>query len=430
VGKIPRQTGASFVRVRTLFRYLTGDRQAILELAADRHALWIGLLFVLSAGFAREYDGQDLLREPWYLLVPVGASLAASFLLFLFAFGSLFLRREGRPPFLAAYRSFLTLFWMTAPLAWLYAVPYERFLSPGDATSANLWTLALVAAWRVALMVRVVSVLTGRGVAPSLFLVMAFGDAVALSAVFLMPKPIVSIMGGVRLTDSERAVFGATMLVTVLGTLSAPLWGIGGLIAFFSGKPSWQLSPAGPEPAGPVPADRGGLALAVASLAIWLPILPWTQAEQRLRSQVELDMKHGRIAEGLDVLSAHAASDFPPQWDPPPRIGYGETAPDILDVMEVIASGDYAPWVRACYLDKFRRYLGDDFTFRYEPKSGAELAQLVRVLQRLPEGPAIASEQLLGLEIQLSHESLSEEDRENITAIVELAKKSDVRPDR
>jgi hypothetical protein len=59
VGKIPRQTGASFVRVRTLFRYLTGDRQAILELAADRHALWIGLLFVLSAGFAREVIRPD-----------------------------------------------------------------------------------------------------------------------------------------------------------------------------------------------------------------------------------------------------------------------------------------------------------------------------------------------------------------------------------
>ena len=36
------------------------------------------------------------------------------------------------------FRSFLNLYWMTAPLAWLYAIPFERFLSPADATTANL----------------------------------------------------------------------------------------------------------------------------------------------------------------------------------------------------------------------------------------------------------------------------------------------------
>ena len=112
------------MRIRTLLLYLIGSRRAILDLAADRHGLWVGLLFVLSAGFAREYDGQDLLREPWHLLIPLGASLAASFALFLVACGPVFFQGEGRPPFFSAYRSFLTLFWMTAPLAWLYAVPY------------------------------------------------------------------------------------------------------------------------------------------------------------------------------------------------------------------------------------------------------------------------------------------------------------------
>jgi hypothetical protein len=416
------------VSIRTLLLYLIGGRRAILEIATDRRALWVGLLFVLSAGFAREYDGQDLLREPWHLLVPVGASLAASFLLFLVACGRLFLRRKGRPPFLASYRSFLTLFWMTAPLAWLYAVPYERFLSPGNATSANLWSLALVAAWRVALMIRVVSVLTGRGGVPSTFLVMAFGDAVALTAVFLMPKPIVSIMGGVRLTESEAAVYGATMFVTIAGILSAPLWGIGGLIAFFTGKPQWQV-PA--VDAAPAPASRGALALAVASLAIWVPILPWTQAEQRLRSQVEADMKGGRIADGLDLLSAHPPSDFPPQWEPPPRIGYHETSPDVLDVMEVLLTRDCAPWVRECYLDKLRRYLGYQHSFFYEPILGPELERLVRVLRRIPEGPAIASEYTGSVKLLLSErQDLPSEDLENLTALKELAGKTGARPDK
>src|SRR5580700_9011821 len=113
--------------IRTLFRFLIGDRQAILEIAADRRALWVGLLLVVSAAFARDYDGEDLVHEPWRLLLPLGASVASSFVLFLLTFGKAIASDAARPSFLTAYRSFLTLFWMTAPLAWLYAVPYERF---------------------------------------------------------------------------------------------------------------------------------------------------------------------------------------------------------------------------------------------------------------------------------------------------------------
>lgn len=409
------------MRIRTLFLYLTGDRRAILELAADRSALWIGLAFVLSAGFAREYDGADLLREPWHLVIPVGASLVAASLLFLVVCGRLFLRREPRPPFLATYRSFLTLFWLTAPLAWLYAVPYERFLEPGDATRWNLFTLAVVAAWRVVLMVRVTAVLTGRSHFESMLLVMAFADAVALLAVTLMPKPIVSFMGGVRLTESEAAVQGATMLIFILGLCSAPIWGIGGLLAFFYGKPTWQV-PASNTPSR-VP-GRAITAMAAASLLVWLPILPWTQSEQRLRSQVERAMQEGRIGEGLDVLSRHLPSDFPPHWDPPPRIGYHETSPHILDVMESIVARDHAPWVRTCYVEKLRRFIGGQYRFAYNANSGTELAQMARILHRIPEGSEIAKEIAGDVKMRLSETILSSEDRDNFSSLLNLAEKS------
>jgi len=57
--------------IGTLLRYLIGDRKAILAIAGSRHSLWIGFLFVLSAGLAREYDGEDLLHEPWHALIPL-----------------------------------------------------------------------------------------------------------------------------------------------------------------------------------------------------------------------------------------------------------------------------------------------------------------------------------------------------------------------
>ena len=70
------------MRVETVFLYLTGDRRAILQLAASPWTLLIGAIFVLSAGLARDYDGEDLLREPWHLLIPFAASIAASLILF------------------------------------------------------------------------------------------------------------------------------------------------------------------------------------------------------------------------------------------------------------------------------------------------------------------------------------------------------------
>ena len=105
--------------IGTLLRYLIGDRAAIQEIAGSRRALWVGLVFVVSAGLAREYDGEDLLHEPWHALIPLAASLVSSFILFLLCFAKVMASDPARPPFFSAYRSFLTLFWMTAPLAWL-----------------------------------------------------------------------------------------------------------------------------------------------------------------------------------------------------------------------------------------------------------------------------------------------------------------------
>jgi hypothetical protein len=398
--------------MRTPFLYLIGNRRAILDLAADRRAVWVGLLFVLSAGLAREYDGEDLLREPWHVVVPVGASLAASLVLFLVAFWPVYTRKGV--PFLSAYRSFLTLFWMTAPLAWLYGIPYERFLPPADATRANLWTLGLVAAWRVALMVRVVSVLTGRSVWASLFLVMAFADAVALIAIHQMPMPVVSFMGGVRLTESEAIVQGVTVTVCVLGYLTAPLWGIGALVALAVGRPVWNVPAA---PAGPPPADRALWLLAALSVLVWLPPMAYTQAEQHRRTRVERDMREGRVAEALEFISAHELSDFPPGWEPPPRIGYGEETPRVLDVLELIVTRDVAPWVRAEYANKLRRYLTAGSPQSEQP------ARLTRILHALPEGPGIAAEHRSSFESQLSRDSLSAENRVALEALLKLAEK-------
>ena len=59
--------------------------------------MWIGLLFVLAAGVAREYDGEDLWHEPWHVLLPLGASLATSLVLYLLVRLVAWLRTSSEP---------------------------------------------------------------------------------------------------------------------------------------------------------------------------------------------------------------------------------------------------------------------------------------------------------------------------------------------
>src|SRR5258706_14810429 len=116
-------------------------------------------------------------------------------------------------------------------------------------------------------------------------------------------------------------------------------------------KPSWRVQ-TGVTAA---TSGRGLWVLGIASVAIWFLFLPWTQREQQLRTEAEQHLKVGRIAEALDFMSAHEQSEFPPQWDPPPRVGYGEKRPHILDVMDELVTHPPVPWVRDVYVEKFRQ---------------------------------------------------------------------------
>jgi hypothetical protein len=112
---------------------------------------------------------------------------------------------------------------MTAPLAWLYAIPYERFMTAAGAMKANLATLALVALWRVLLISRVLCVFLNFRPMTALCLVMTFANAVALALLFFLPVPLLSVMGGVRMSEGDRILLGAGWDVFTLGCLSLPV---------------------------------------------------------------------------------------------------------------------------------------------------------------------------------------------------------------
>jgi hypothetical protein len=367
----------------TPFRYLIGDRAALEAIARSRHAVWVGLLFVLSAGLAREYDGEDLLHEPWHAFLPLAASLVSSGLLFLLAYSIARWKGIARPAgFFTQYRAFLALFWMTAPLAWLYALPHERLFDPVPAVVLNLVTLGLVSAWRVALMIWVLRAYFGYPLVSAAFLVLLFADVVVLVLIPFVPFPLIEVMGGIHVSESERILRVVTRNAFGLDCCSLPFLIVGSAVFVLnwgmapqpwvnderSGRPSWGL-----------------WILAGASVVVGLLLLPFTQPEQIRGWRVERAFAEGRLEEGFAILSAHEPDDFPPGWDPPPQADMFHFV-GLVDCVEYAVEHDVAPWVREAYLEKLERVLHSNYLVDFDHTQGARVA---RLLFRIPEGPAI-----------------------------------------
>jgi hypothetical protein len=263
----------------TLIRFLAGQRSAILDVAASPYSLVLGGVLVLSAGFAREYDGEDLLHEPWHLLIPHGASLLTSFLLYVLVRLTGIGKAPQLPAFFRGFPMFLRLYWMTAPLAWLYAIPFERWMSPGEATLWNLRLLGIVSVWRVALMIRVIGVVYGAGpLWRVIATVLLFGDAVMLIAIRFVPVPVLHMMGGVRMTESEQLVLGTTLLLQIVGFPALFI-----LLTMTLAPTSAPWTPM-------IFSERSRVhgtswLLAALSILIWPFILPVTQPECQTRFQ-------------------------------------------------------------------------------------------------------------------------------------------------
>jgi len=348
------------VRVTTLLLYLLGSRAAVLEVAQRRESLAVGFLFVVAAGLAREYDQECLWHEPWYLLLPLLVSSAASVTL-LAAF-SLFPKRQGSAPrrFLRSYCSFLGLFWMTAPLAFFYAIPYERLLSEGAAVWANLWTLLLVAVWRVALITRVLNVVLESPKNSVLWIVMLFCDTGLILIMTQMPFELVAVMSGVDagLSQTDEALRVANGLVGWLAALGLPVCALGALGQVLRTRPDWSL--LGHAPTRPMTGRGPLLALAIGSVATGVAVLPLTQPEQELRHQIEHDFREGRLEQAIARMLQHSREELPPLWDLPPRPALPLAREQVTWIAQRYTEPDIPMWVRRAYIPKFERAIRKD----------------------------------------------------------------------
>jgi len=124
------------------------------------------------------------------------------------------------------------------------------------------------------------------------------------------------------------------------------------------------------------------------SLLFWIPILPFTQHEQYLRYEVEENYKSDRFAEALQVMAAHKFNDFPPHWDPPPRISFRRGSFDLYMFLDLIEQQpNPTPWVREVYTQKLVDSI--DYVGLSLKDYGLEELQLIAsVLEKIPTARA------------------------------------------
>ncbi|MEM6777914.1 MAG: hypothetical protein AAF670_09675 [Planctomycetota bacterium] len=322
---------------------LIGLHGSVVRLIHGRRAIVLGAALVGTAAMAREYDAVSLRHEPLDLLAPFAASIVLSSGLFVwFWFWMASTKIHLRHPF-RSYVVFVTAYWMTAPLAWLYAIPVEMHYDEITSMRFNLTMLSVVSVWRVILFARLASVQFRIGFPLSLSLTLVPCMAVAFVALLQSSMSIVGVMGGIRLTESQK------MLVSYQGTV------INGISLAF------------------IPTAFAMIALLVASrrtskrscshymgprlsVSLWsVPALAtivfavamtFTQPKLHRARVVDDHLIADDLSAAIRSMQSNDEQDFPRTWDPPPRHPSRDPIqPSLQAIAGVLQAETPDPWI-------------------------------------------------------------------------------------
>lgn len=187
-------------------------------LALDLRHLIAGLLATWIVGMGRWWDDPkaSLLQH-----LGVGSVLyvfALSFVLWLVVW--------PLKPSDWSYARVLGFVSLTSPPAILYAIPVERLVDLTTAGQLNLWFLAAVATWRVALLLHFLIVMPQIGAVKAVIAALLPLAAIVTALTALnLHRVVFSIMGSIA--ESERgahdAAYGVLVTLTVISMVAAPV---------------------------------------------------------------------------------------------------------------------------------------------------------------------------------------------------------------
>lgn len=330
--------------------YLVGHAGSVRAIAGLSGAWKFALGLVLLAAVARNYDqlwiGEAPLR--WIAgntLFSLGSGT------FVFLWIRLFLANgmaRPKPGLAASWLRFMGLFWATAPMAWLYAIPVERLADSLAAARFNVALLAVVSLWRVLLIARATSVLHAVPFVAALAWVVS-AACLEVTAVYIfgpgLARDIMAGMGGLRNSPEENLLLGAlhrAANAAILAFVPAVLVGIAAR--------RWHKSPVA---AGVVPAPAPLPWKTFAALAaFWIAVAIPAQREVRLNAELDALVAAGRWREALDHLAAHGPKAYAPSRQLPPKAFEYSVFTQLPNLLGALATND-PPWLHAHLLRRW-----------------------------------------------------------------------------
>lgn len=384
--------------------FLVGRRTAILRVVNCPQGLLFGGLLVATVALAREYDSISLWHQPLSLAAPFVASVILAAVIYLglrFWMGvsgwKMASSAAGQP-----FRQFLTGYWWTAPLAWLYAVPIEVMTDELLAVRFNLAALTIVSLWRVLLFSRVVSVIHGIPYWISLVWILLPCMALAFFGLIQRLFNLVTVMGGIQLTPSEEIIsnyISAVIYILTIGAIPVLILAVVGSVYCVKALNKTPTS----DPAADLPAVAGWEpALLAAPLAVTLLLCGgmWHFQPQRQRAyRVDRWLASGDVQRAVNYMQAGTAADFPTAWTPPPHRPFYQEGPTLAALVPALEQADPAAWVGQRLLHNASDRLGRECRwavsgrYSWETPQAADLEPIERCLdlarlieRRLPAG--------------------------------------------
>lgn len=332
----------------TIFRFQLGHREAIETVARSRASFLTGILLVLITTIPRNYDQTLITENPFkWIFGSLLFSLLSGTWVFIIAYQAGTWRKgmEKKERESSSWRCFMGMFWMTAPIAWLYALPVERWFDPVSAAKANVTLLAIVSIWRVWLITRCLSVTCGIPFFKILMWVLVTASAeIVLVSIFggAALKSVMAGMSGMRNSPAEE-VLSQALWIAISGALwTFPIALLVGLIWGLRG-PAHALPEANPEAVKFRP-------LAVMA-AVWITAAIYPQMEMSLIARYERHLREGENRAALDWLNRHPQSSFAPSRPLSPKPFEYEVFGKLPGLLGEVQESD-ATWVKELFIKK------------------------------------------------------------------------------
>lgn len=365
--------------LRTIIDFLFGRREAILRVAKAKESIWIAISLVMLAGVARQYDQSFVLEAPlrWFV-GPLVFSMVTGTILFWFSV-RFYETCHPRVEEGSSWRSFMGCYWMTAPLAFLYAIPVDRFLTPVAAVKANLILFTLVALWRVILMGRVVSVVTtvglGRGIGR--VAVIAGLEFFALGFLTTFGNAVGKGMMGMENSPEETLVLSAVGITTFA---ALALVVVTPIFLKFSKSAEGERKPF-------VTGECLGFEWKklVPVVGLLVVVVSYPQIEQANSWKLARFMETGHTRAGLEFLSDKGLRAFAPSRPVPPKLYEMDMYVEMGKVFAALKPNDPV-WLRAVYLEKLRVLFSIRPKYYHFAQNAESVKTTITAVAALPEG--------------------------------------------